>query len=221
MHLKSFLHLLQIATILSLYDLVIGDVSILSSASQDQDSVPALRANKLRSFVSENKKNKKSKKGNNDSSFDLYVFSMSYQPEFCYQNRNRSYNGCENPIDFWRGSLTIHGLWPEVRVLSLWSIVLFSFVLAPWLKWHLNSKNLISGYLNENKLEKGRYLAIYMFLWRIWSWNHFQGRKGPIQYLLAQCKSIIIFIKFNLLFFLESWMEKTWYMYRIESTWIL
>ena len=118
MHLKSFLHLLQIATILSLYDVVIGDVSILSSASQDQDSVPALRANKLRSFVSENKKNKKSKKGNNDSSFDLYVFSMSYQPEFCYQNRNRSYNGCENPIDFWRGSLTIHGLWPEVRVLS-------------------------------------------------------------------------------------------------------
>jgi ribonuclease T2 len=110
MLLKSFLQLLQIATILSLYDAIIGGVNIHVSASQDQDSVPALRANKRRSFVSDNKIGKK---GNKDSSFDLYVFSMSYQPEFCYQNRKRSYDGCENPIDFWRGSLTIHGLWPE------------------------------------------------------------------------------------------------------------
>jgi len=38
---------------------------------------------------------------------------MSYQPQFCYQNRYRNYPGCQDPLDFWRGSLTMHGLWPN------------------------------------------------------------------------------------------------------------
>jgi ribonuclease T2 len=49
----------------------------------------------------------------NDHSFDFYVLSMSYQPEFCYQHRHDGFDGCEDPMDFWKGSLTLHGLWPE------------------------------------------------------------------------------------------------------------
>ena len=45
--------------------------------------------------------------------FDLYVLSMSYQPEFCYQNKYEDYYYCEQPRDTWRYNLTIHGLWPE------------------------------------------------------------------------------------------------------------
>jgi ribonuclease I len=41
---------------------------------------------------------------------------MSYQPEFCYQHRHEKFQGCENPIDFWKESLTLHGLWPQVRI---------------------------------------------------------------------------------------------------------
>lgn len=45
--------------------------------------------------------------------FDLYVMSMSYQPEFCYKNRHEGWPGCTHPLDFWKSHLTIHGLWPE------------------------------------------------------------------------------------------------------------
>lgn len=45
--------------------------------------------------------------------FDFYVLSMSFQPEFCHQHRFEHFPGCERPLDFWRGSLTLHGLWPE------------------------------------------------------------------------------------------------------------
>ena len=45
--------------------------------------------------------------------FDLYVLCMSYQPEFCYENKGSDYYYCENPEDTWRYNLTIHGLWPE------------------------------------------------------------------------------------------------------------
>jgi ribonuclease T2 len=45
--------------------------------------------------------------------FDFFVLSMSFQPEFCYQHRYEEWAGCENPNDLWRGSLTIHGLWPQ------------------------------------------------------------------------------------------------------------
>jgi ribonuclease T2 len=47
--------------------------------------------------------------------FDFYVMSMSYQPEFCYQNRHDDWPGCSHPLEFWKGHLTIHGLWPEYR----------------------------------------------------------------------------------------------------------
>ena len=51
-----------------------------------------------------------------ESSFDFYVLSMSYQPEFCFQHRHEKFAGCENPMDFWKSSLTLHGLWPEVSI---------------------------------------------------------------------------------------------------------
>jgi len=50
-----------------------------------------------------------------DSLFDYYVLSMSYQPEFCYLHRHEMFSGCEKPNEFWKGSLTIHGLWPQRR----------------------------------------------------------------------------------------------------------
>jgi ribonuclease I len=46
--------------------------------------------------------------------FDFYVFSMSYQPEFCYAHRPDHYAGCQQPMNYWKTHLTIHGLWPEV-----------------------------------------------------------------------------------------------------------
>lgn len=52
---------------------------------------------------------------NTAGDFDFYVLSMSYQPEFCFQSLNKSYVGCEHPNDFWRGSLTMHGLWPQYK----------------------------------------------------------------------------------------------------------
>jgi ribonuclease T2 len=45
--------------------------------------------------------------------FDLYIMSMSYQPQFCYQNRHEMWPGCTNPQDYWKNHLTIHGMWPE------------------------------------------------------------------------------------------------------------
>ena len=47
--------------------------------------------------------------------FDLYVMSMSYQPEFCYKNRHENWPGCTHPQEFWKSHLTIHGLWPEYK----------------------------------------------------------------------------------------------------------
>ena len=58
-------------------------------------------------------------------SFDFYVLSMSYQPEFCYQHRHESFPGCESPNEFWKGSLTIHGLWPQVRFFSFYGCFLW------------------------------------------------------------------------------------------------
>lgn len=48
----------------------------------------------------------------NDSSFDSYIYSMSYQPEFCREN-NEKFDGCQNFMEIWEGQLTIHGLWPN------------------------------------------------------------------------------------------------------------
>lgn len=47
------------------------------------------------------------------SDFDFYVLSMSFQPEFCHMHKHDEFPGCESPDDFWRNSLTLHGLWPE------------------------------------------------------------------------------------------------------------
>ena len=52
-------------------------------------------------------------------SFDFYVLAMTYQPDFCDHHASFKYPGCERPLDFWRKSLTIHGLWPQVRHKSL------------------------------------------------------------------------------------------------------
>mmetsp|Transcript_24929 Transcript_24929/g.57274 ORF Transcript_24929/g.57274 Transcript_24929/m.57274 type:complete len:261 (+) Transcript_24929:42-824(+) len=45
--------------------------------------------------------------------FDFYVLAMSFQPEFCYQHKSQRFPGCQQPKEFWRGSLTLHGLWPQ------------------------------------------------------------------------------------------------------------
>ena len=45
--------------------------------------------------------------------FNLYIMAMSYQPEFCYQNREDDLPGCSHPREFWKSHLTIHGLWPD------------------------------------------------------------------------------------------------------------
>jgi len=52
--------------------------------------------------------------GEKDASFDMYIYSMTYQPEFCRENSSNSFAGCKKPNEEWEGQLTIHGLWPEV-----------------------------------------------------------------------------------------------------------
>ena len=44
--------------------------------------------------------------------FDFYVFSLTWQPSFCYGNYD-TYPGCSHPNPSWSTSLTIHGLWPQ------------------------------------------------------------------------------------------------------------
>mmetsp|Transcript_5259 Transcript_5259/g.4922 ORF Transcript_5259/g.4922 Transcript_5259/m.4922 type:complete len:277 (-) Transcript_5259:161-991(-) len=62
--------------------------------------------------LSHHSKHKK-KHSTGTNTFDFYVLSMSYQPEFCDSHRYNHFVGCENPNDFWRSSLTLHGLWPQ------------------------------------------------------------------------------------------------------------
>ena len=47
-----------------------------------------------------------------DDTFDMYVLSMSYQPEFCRENHEK-WDGCHKFSLTWEGQLTIHGLWPQ------------------------------------------------------------------------------------------------------------
>lgn len=47
------------------------------------------------------------------SSFDFYIMAMSWQPQFCYSNRNYNHVGCTEPNDYWKSHWTIHGLWPQ------------------------------------------------------------------------------------------------------------
>lgn len=51
--------------------------------------------------------------GGSPITFDFYVYSMSYQPEFCREN-NKKFDGCRAFNESWEGQLTIHGLWPNV-----------------------------------------------------------------------------------------------------------
>ena len=48
-----------------------------------------------------------------DISFDFYVYTMTYQPEFCRENQE-TFAGCHHPQEDWEDQLTIHGLWPSV-----------------------------------------------------------------------------------------------------------
>mmetsp|Transcript_26557 Transcript_26557/g.41211 ORF Transcript_26557/g.41211 Transcript_26557/m.41211 type:complete len:316 (-) Transcript_26557:197-1144(-) len=48
---------------------------------------------------------------NIDNSFDFYVFSMTFQPEFCSE-KHEAPEGCHHPKQIW-DRLTIHGLWPN------------------------------------------------------------------------------------------------------------
>ncbi len=59
--------------------------------------------------------NDPSKSASHKDNFDFYVYSMSYQPEFCREN-NEKYDGCRAFNESWEGQLTIHGLWPNVSM---------------------------------------------------------------------------------------------------------
>lgn len=52
------------------------------------------------------------KNDNDDHSFDFFIYSLSYQPEFCRENHER-FVGCKDFQENWEGQLTIHGLWPS------------------------------------------------------------------------------------------------------------
>ena len=54
----------------------------------------------------------------NDSSFDYYAYSMTFQPEFCRENKEK-FTGCQHFQENWEGQLTIHGLWPNVSIVVL------------------------------------------------------------------------------------------------------
>ena len=58
-----------------------------------------------------------------DTSFDFYIYTMTYQPEFCRENSSRSFAGCQKPDEFWEGQLTIHGLWPEVSLIAFLNVL--------------------------------------------------------------------------------------------------
>nr|CCA21045.1 conserved hypothetical protein [Albugo laibachii Nc14] len=46
--------------------------------------------------------------------YDLYIFSQSWQPEFCAGFQN-VYPGCHDPQPYWKTHMTLHGLWPEYQ----------------------------------------------------------------------------------------------------------
>jgi len=48
----------------------------------------------------------------NYETFDFFILSQSWQPEFCYKKIG-IYPGCSKPDPFWRENLTLHGLWPQ------------------------------------------------------------------------------------------------------------
>ena len=45
--------------------------------------------------------------------FDLYVLAQSWSAEFCYPSSHHHYPGCQQPTDWQRVNLTLHGLWPQ------------------------------------------------------------------------------------------------------------
>ena len=55
-----------------------------------------------------------------DPHFDFYVFSMSFQPEFCYEHKRDDFDGCRHPNDEWRGALTIHVSWFRFANENFW-----------------------------------------------------------------------------------------------------
>jgi ribonuclease I len=48
-----------------------------------------------------------------EEDFDMFLFTMSYQPEFCHSHHSSSFPGCMSPNMNYTTHLTIHGLWPE------------------------------------------------------------------------------------------------------------
>jgi len=53
-----------------------------------------------------------SSRGGGADDQEFYLLATSWQPEFCAGNYQH-YPGCQDPLPFWRESLTIHGLWPQ------------------------------------------------------------------------------------------------------------
>lgn len=51
--------------------------------------------------------------GGDSSPYDFYVYSMTFQPEFCREQSRGHFPGCRDFEERWEGQLTIHGLWPN------------------------------------------------------------------------------------------------------------
>jgi len=73
---------------------------------------------------------------NNDHSFDFFIYSLSYQPEFCRENHER-FVGCKDFQENWEGQLTIHGLWPSVSVCTLHTFIYIMCVIDLQTYYHL------------------------------------------------------------------------------------
>jgi len=50
---------------------------------------------------------------NSGGCFDMYLFTMSYEPEFCYEHYTSDFPACIKPNMNYSTHLVIHGLWPE------------------------------------------------------------------------------------------------------------
>lgn len=135
---------------------------------------------------------------------DLYIMAMSHQPEFCYQHQKEGWEGCQHPRDYWKTHLTIHGLWPEVSISSMYCTcceeqlvyLIYSHLMlvlvhtCATLVWRRD----VAKYLYEGTLEQSSY----------------SRAKGRTWHVLAQCEGTRL--RSRTWWVLETRMEQTWYL---------
>ncbi|KAL7500096.1 hypothetical protein ACHAWT_009058 [Skeletonema menzelii] len=93
--------------------IVVGSSSLATSDENYDDVEVNHHHGHKHHFPPDRKKKSHHDKNHDDSdnSFDFYVFSMTYQPEFCV-HKDQQPEGCHHPKQIW-DRLTIHGLWPN------------------------------------------------------------------------------------------------------------